>query len=718
MEKEYYKKLDIIRILSCFAVLLYHLKLLKGGYLAVCIFFAMTGYLSIKTSYQKENFSLGKYYLKRLKKIYLPLLIVVFLTIGVISLIPSINYLNMKREVLSILFGYNNYWQLNANQDYFVRNASSPFTHLWYIAILIQFEIIFPFIYIVLKKLEEKISKLVPLTLTLVGGILSYILFIIILKSNLMDAYYGTFTRLFSILFGVFLGLFHVYFRSLVIKNNRINNVLFYLYILILCGLFIFIDIKLSISSIMMLVTTIITLRLIDFSVSEKDNTKNLLIKGIADMSYEIYLVQYPVIFIFQYINISTFIKIPLIIIITFIISFFIHKMTILKKNNKVFYIFYLVILLFTLFGTYKYIIAKDNTKEINKLKSDLSKNQEIMRQKQIEYLKNKQKEEDEWNTLLSDLDNDGEALKEKVKNMHIVGVGDSIMELALKDLYEVFPNGYFDAVENRTARQTNDILLDIKNKGALADVVVFSIGTNGEFYDSYTEPIMETLGDRTVFWINATNADYPTFNGQLDELAARHSNIHIIDWVSVANEHPEYLISDKVHPTVRGCKVYANYIYESIYNTYKAELNKQKEQKIKEKEQQDNKKITFVGNDLLLGIYDNLEEDYNDSEFIVVKDNTYNSLKKELESNSINHNIVLLLDNEFKITNNNLKDLVNTYKDNMIYVIDINNNFNLKKDNLKLLSLKEYDTVDGIHLDKNSNKKLLKLIEQNITKE
>ena len=84
MEKEYYKKLDIIRILSCFTVLLYHLNLLKGGYLAVCIFFALTGYLSIKSSYSKKNFSLKKYYLSRLKRIYLPLLIVVFLTIGII----------------------------------------------------------------------------------------------------------------------------------------------------------------------------------------------------------------------------------------------------------------------------------------------------------------------------------------------------------------------------------------------------------------------------------------------------------------------------------------------------------------------------------------------------------------------------------------------------------------------------------------------------------
>lgn len=715
MEKEYYKKLDIIRILSCFAVLLYHLNLLKGGYLAVCIFFALTGYLSIKSSYSKKNFSLKKYYLSRLKRIYLPLLIVVFLTIGIISILPNMNYLNFKREVYSIIFGYNNYWQLNANLDYFVRNANSPFTHLWYISILMQFELIFPIVFIITKKIEEKTHKIIPLLLYLILSIVSFIFFYITMsKGNIMNAYYETFTRLFSITLGIFLGLFHTYYKPLCIKNRPLNNILFYLYIIVLCILFFFIDIKLSISSIMMLLVTILSLRLIDHSIVNKDK-EDKIIKGIANISYEIYLVQYPVIYIFQNINNNTYLKPLIIIVITVLISIIINKLTnINKKENRniIFIILYLLVIGFTIFGTYKFIITKDNTKEINKLKTDLKNNQLMMKEKQKAYLESKKQEEDEWNSILNDLDNNGEALKEKVKNMHIVGVGDSIMELALKDLYEVFPNGYFDAVENRTARQTNPILQDLNNKGVLGDVVVFSIGTNGEFYDSYTEPIMETLGDRTVFWINATNADYPTFNGQLDELASRHPNIHIIDWVSVANAHPEYLISDKVHPTIRGCKVYADFIYESIYNEFLKELTIQKEQKIKEHEQEENKKITFIGNDLLVGIYNKLEKEYPSSEFIIIEDNK--ELKQEI-NNKTNHNIVILLDNEFEITKKDYEELSNTYKDKIIYIVDLNNNYNINKDNINVIKYNEYKTSDGIHLDNKSNNELLKLLKDNI---
>ena len=111
MKKVYYNKLDIIRIFSCIAVLLYHLGLLEGGYLAVCTFFVLTGYLSIISASKKEKFSIKDYYISRIKKIYIPLLIVVFITIAIITLIPSISYINMKPETASVLLGYNNYWQ-------------------------------------------------------------------------------------------------------------------------------------------------------------------------------------------------------------------------------------------------------------------------------------------------------------------------------------------------------------------------------------------------------------------------------------------------------------------------------------------------------------------------------------------------------------------------------------------------------------------------------
>ena len=164
--KKYYKSLDWIRILACISVLLYHLNVLPMGYLAVCTFFVLSGYLSVVSCMKKENFSILKYYKERFLKLYIPLLIVVLISISGVSFFPIINWLNLKPETTSVLLGYNNFWQLSVNLDYFARHISSPFMHFWYIAILLQFDLVFPILFVAFKKIGEKIHKSVPCILT------------------------------------------------------------------------------------------------------------------------------------------------------------------------------------------------------------------------------------------------------------------------------------------------------------------------------------------------------------------------------------------------------------------------------------------------------------------------------------------------------------------------------------------------------------------------
>lgn len=725
MKDKYYKKLDLIRVIACISILFYHIGILKGGYLAVCTFFVLTGYFSVVSFYKKKEFSFREYYINKFKKIYLPLLIVVFLTITVTSLIKTINYTNFKPEVTSILLGYNNYWQLNANLDYFVRHISSPFMHLWFIAIILQFELVIPFILKGLDKISKKISKFLPCFLLLLFSLISYILFcVMVSKGNLMNAYYGTITRLFSITLGLLVGFIHVYYKPLTIKKNVIRNIVFKLYLITMFIFFIIIDFKSNFFSISMLLVTLMTIRLIDYgkNINTSNSTFNTITSLFFKISYEIYLVQYPVIFIFQNIKLTNYIKIPLIIVITILISILLKVALNIKVKNKIKTIrlfLLLLILIGTSFGFYKYITMKDYTKEIKKLESDLNKNSELIKERQKEYLENLKKEEDEWKNTLNDLNSNEEQIKEKIRNLHIVGIGDSIMELAIKDLYNEFPNGYFDAKVNRTTYQVNDILKDLINKNILGDVVVFNIGTNGEFYQKYTDEIMKTLGDRKVFWLNATNADYPDFNDKLTAFANRYNNIHIIDWVSVVKKHPEYIISDKVHPTIRGCKVYAETIFNAIYEEYLNELKKEKQEKIKEHEQIENSKITFIGNDLLLGIYKHLEQDYKDASFIIDKSLDYKSLKKKLKNNKLNHKLVFVFDSKTHITKDDYNELSKLYKDNEIYIVITSNTLNIYNKDIKEINFfnqlnnnKKYITSDGIHLTDQGNKKLKEMID------
>ena len=273
MKSKHFEYLDLMRIMLLVSVFLYHLDILKGGYLAVCSFFVLSGYLAVISGFKKDKFSFKEYYLSRLKKIYLPLLIVVLVTTGAVSFFSSINWINLKPETFSVLFGYNNYWQLNANLDYFVRHVESPFMHLWYIAILLQFELVFPFVFMLFKKIGDKLKKIIPCIILFILAGLSFTLFYLkINDGNLMSGYYDTFARSFSLIFGLLLGFIHSYYHPLTFKNNVLNKIFYYLLFVSLIILFIFIDVSSSLFAISMLITTIISTILINYSVLEYNN--------------------------------------------------------------------------------------------------------------------------------------------------------------------------------------------------------------------------------------------------------------------------------------------------------------------------------------------------------------------------------------------------------------------------------------------------------------
>ena len=417
--KKYYKTLDLIRILSCVAVFLYHLNILKGGYLAVCVFFVLSGYLACNSAFRKDTFSLKEYYFNRLKHIYLPLLFVIFLSVFSINFIKT-NWLNLKPETVSVLLGYNNYWQINANMDYFARHVSSPFMHFWYIAILLQFELVFPSIFLIFKKMGEK-KKFIPIILLILLSIGSTIYFYIssINDSNIMNVYYNSLTRVFSIIFGITLGFIIHYYKSFIpFKNKIINTIIFSIYLVILILLCIFIKSDSNLFSYAMILTTLISCRLIDYSTIfiSPLNKFDKVMKYISNISYEIYLFQYPVIFIFQYIVLKDYLKLPLIIIITIILSIILH-FALDKKKNILKYILLIIITITSLFGVYKFIIEKDHTPELNALKEELAKNEEEMKLKQKEYQEKLKKEKEEYENKLKELENGSNNLEEVITN-------------------------------------------------------------------------------------------------------------------------------------------------------------------------------------------------------------------------------------------------------------------------------------------------------------
>lgn len=735
-KQKYYKNLDILRFLSCTAILLYHLNILKGGYLAVCTFFVLTSYLSCLSEFKKDKFSIKDYYLKRIVKLYIPLIIVVFSSLAVISLFPNISWFNLKPETTSVLLGYNNFWQLNANLDYFARHINSPFIHLWYIAILLQFDLVFPLIFVPLRKLGDKVSKSIPCIITALATTISTIYFYrMSLTQNMMVTYYDTFTRLFSLLFGLTLAFFHNYYKSLLpnkFKESPYKNIIFTFYLILLSILFVLIDSKSPYFALSMVITTILTCRIIDYATTTSTNSLNLVekvVKSLSDISYEIYLIQYPIIFLFQYIKLQPLYKLAAIILVTIITSYIIHFALKKTKRFKVFkYLLLTSVLIVSIYGAYQYYLAKDHTLEMKKLKEQLAQNEQMIKESKEKYATQLKQEQEDWTKQLENLEECESKLNEVVSNLPIVGVGDSVMLGAISNLQSQFPNGYFDAKVSRTAWKVAPILKDLTEKNMLGNPIVLNLGANGDCSKSCKAEIMQIADKRQVFWLNTTNNE--TANNNLYNISKEYSNLHLIDWSSISSGHSEYFYADGIHLTPTGRVAYTKAIYDAIYQEYLNEYNEKKKAIISEHEEQEKNKISFYGNTLLLNSFEYIEKDFTTAAFIINKDYTYKSLKSEIEqalkNNAITNKIVLAFDNTTNIKTTEYEELLKLCKDKELYIVATNTTVtNLSKKNYSNLvvldftkELKkhpEYFMADGKHLSDKGNKALSKLLKENI---
>ncbi len=728
MSNNRYFKIDLLRVICVIAILFYHMGVLQGGYLAVCTFFVLSGFLTTISAFNREHFSLKEYYINQFKKIYLPLLIVVFTTISILSLTSTSAWINLKPETTSILLSYNNYWQLNANLDYFTRHVSSPFMHLWYISILIQFQIVFPLIFLGFKRLGDKLHRLVPCVFLTIFSILGAIYFYKInLTKDIMFVYYDTFSRVFSLLFGVLAGFIYHYYHKLTFKELENNKNIYLVYLLSLLILFVFVDAKSPFFSISIILSTLLSSRLLAFAL-DKSASKNKVIEKTSEISYEIYLIQYPIIFFFQNIPVETYVKIPCTIILVLLFSILLNIALNKEKEAQLFKrIILILFILCSLYGACNYVFAKDYTKEMQELKEQLKFNEEMLQEKQKEYAMKVKEEEDKWKEVLENLDNEEEKIKDMVKNLNITFVGDSVMLGAMDSLYKFFPNAYVDAAISRTAWVANGIIKNIKAKGMLGDAVVFNLGANGDCPISCKQEILRTIGNRKVFFITATNDQDVHVNDTMRSLSSTFDNVYVIDWEASSKGHKEYFTADQIHLVEEGKSAYTKTIYDALYKVYLEDYKIHREELLKEYQEKEKNKITFYGNDLLLNAYDLISKEYKDSKMIINKDFTFESLKKEIKSNLdknlLSYKIVFLFDNSVKFTDNQLREIIEMCKDRTLYFVltsDINKKEETEKIkwimlHSKLQSNRDYLMSDQIHLTELGNKMLLEEIKKEV---
>ncbi len=729
--------IDFLRVVSCFFVLFYHLQIIKGGFLAVCTFFVLNGFLATYSSLKKKEFSIVKYYKSRFFHLYIPFIIVVFSTIFLYSFFSNIYWVHLKPETTSVLFGYNNIWQVQTNLDYFTKNVNSPFMHFWYLSILFQFELLFPIIYKLGFLMKKHFSKrIICFLLGLFSFISGIFFFYQYQKLPLLNIYYGTFTRIFSIIFGIFTA-FIIYCYSSKLKKYYKNRyfviISLFIHFFSLIILFLNVSYKSIILPYSMILVSLLSCGIIIFSFifSYKNNYFNKVVFTISKCTYEIYLFQYPVIFFLRHLKISCLLQVAFSIIFTVILSLLLHFSLNFKEKKLIYLkkIIFIILIIISIIGFYRYLLEKDHTDELNRLEINLKNNEKILIDNQKKYIAKIQEEKDNYSTKMDELIKNEASLSEYVHQLSIVGIGDSVMLGAVPKLYEEFPNGYFDAKVSRTDHEASGILRNLNSQGLLGDIIIINLGTNGQCGEKCRNDILDVCGDRQIYWVNVTNDSDVGVNDSLNQFAANNSNVNIIDWNNYSKCHSDYFISDGIHLTEDGISNYSKLIFDSIYQNYYQIIQEKKEIAKKEHNEILNNKILFYGNDTLINISSILQEKLVDFDVEIYTKNHLpihsfiQQLEKRIQDNNAPNNYYFMIDESFQLNKQENEVLFQLLNNRHVTVILIKKT-KFKRSNFKIIpfyknieTYPEYLSFDKLHLSDEGTNELVKIIIEQLKK-
>ena len=587
--------IDIIKAISLISVIIYHLYEYKGTYIGVVLFFVISGYLITEVLYERDD-SYFKFIKRRYIKIFPPLIAV--LTLSYLAFYYFYGFINIKLifNSLSSLFGLSNIYQIYSGMSYFERSGDLfPLLHTWSLSIEIQFYIIFPFLIYLFKKmkLNVKFIAAIIIILSLISG--SIMIYKEYMNYDISAIYYGTDTRIFSILIG---SAFYFLF-----KNKKLNlkraNILSYVFLGIIVVITLSVDYSsksnyygfLYLISILGGFITVTSLKtgFLDF----KSPIAKPLSK-LGEHSYVYYLWQYPIMIYsleyFKWSDIDYNYTVILQIIILIILSEISYKFLIESRQGsiilrRIFLVIYVAILVFLPIST------ESNSEEVqnraNEIDNNLGTNnfnntahdntKKEYKIDNIDYIAEKLLKEialfkeQQDKKIEKKVDETVEKEEDKVDNSieaeDYTFIGDSVMKMGEPYITEIFKEANIDAKVSRQFTDLPKVLEALKDSKKLKNIVVIHLGTNGVINKESFESSMKLLEGKTVYLMN-TVVPKPwekSVNKSLEEWSADYSNITIIDWHKYAKGEKKLFYKDATHPKPEGAKKYAEFILESI---------------------------------------------------------------------------------------------------------------------------------------------------------
>jgi len=615
----YMPGIDGLRALAVFAVVFYHagVTLTPGGFLGVTLFFVLSGYLItdlILNEWNKNGtIAFRKFWIRRAKRL-LPGLFVLLLLLGafVTFFRPDLTG-KLFPDLIPAVFYYSNWWNIIRQISYFDVFGIPPLlNHLWSLAVEEQFYIIWPIFLLVGLKIFRNHKRLL-VGVILIGALASSAAMGILYNNgeNISRVYYGTDTRIFSLLLGAAMAFImpSLKLRSMILTNKK----LYLLNIFGTVGLGAFLIFVIFTSEFndflyqggMLLFSAFCALLIIS-SVRQETWISKVFgiapLKWIGTFSYEIYLVQFPVIALLTpTINTKGFnlwvcvLQITITMVLAWTIYYFIDKpirfgSSKIKSRpilSRLKYVLIAVLFLATSVGAIMIQtsppsgsphveahqrpkpsptpVPKPSPKPGPKPGPKPSpKPSPRPSPKPSSAPLNPHQGTTPQPVIISD---------NLAKGHKITVIGDSIMINVEPFLKPKYKNIYFSSMVGFQIWDLQNRIQQIRQEGKLGDVIIIELGTNGTCSTSTLHEIIKEIGNDHKIIFCTTRVSRPwgaDFNQKIKEVVPQYSNASIADWYEVSSQHDEYFGSDGVHTTIVGSKVYASMLQNEINNAIK----------------------------------------------------------------------------------------------------------------------------------------------------
>lgn len=151
--------LNGLKGIALIAIVLYHCDqgTLRGGFFGVDIFFTISGFLIFSSLLNHIDSGKGigfkEYYLKRLRRIYPALILMIPVTVSLAWFINQDMLVGIKNQMVTVMLGCYNWYAIGSGASYFSQMNPDMFRHLWFMSVLMQFYLLAPLLIYMLRKI-------------------------------------------------------------------------------------------------------------------------------------------------------------------------------------------------------------------------------------------------------------------------------------------------------------------------------------------------------------------------------------------------------------------------------------------------------------------------------------------------------------------------------------------------------------------------------------